>query len=338
MMMDDQIKKPRAYWHPVALSKSLKRAKPLRIMLGGMAYALFRTTAGGIGCVKDICPHRFARFSEGKVVGGEVQCPYHGCKFNAQGRCTEIPVHNGEVPNRFVKNLAAREQDGLIYVTDDKDSAGEPHQLKWDDQPYVRRIIENKVGTSLVNVAENVLDPTHTLFVHKGLMRGLTDKTSRVTIDVNGNQERIDIKFSGEDVQNGIVSRLLEGKRSYSTGSFELPGIVEIEYWANGKMKLANTLMFSKIDENTTRGFAVLTAPRQFGLGFVKAAVFIPLLKHIIKQDRVMMDMSHENWEANGRPNRAMSPTDFVRPNIEAIMSGITPPAAINPVRIVYEL
>ncbi len=117
-----------------------------------------------------------------------------------------------------------------------------------------------------------------------------------------------------------------------------MPGIVEIEYWANGKMKLANTLLFSKIDEHRTRGFAVLTAPRQFGLGYLKALAFIPLLKHIIKQDRVMMDASHANWEANGRPVRAMSPTDFVRPNIEAIMEGKAPPVASQPLRIVYEL
>lgn len=324
------------YWYAVAQSKFLGK-KPERIELHGKAIVLFRSD-NGVAALQDICPHRFARLSQGRVIAGNIECPYHGWRFSSSGKCTEIPVHNGPLPKRFVPALIAKERHGLIFVCYDVNATSEPYAPTWDGQSFIRTILQNETSTSLVNLSENVLDPTHTLFVHKGLMRGLTSARSKVKISVRATDTRVDVCFDGEDKQNGILSLLLEGKRSRSTGSFQMPGIVELEYWSGDKLSLVTTLYFTAQQEYRQLGFAVITAPKNYGLGYLKKLLFVPVMRHIINQDRAAMDSAHANWAYFKQPTRAMSPTDFMRVNIEALIKGELPPAANNPTTITYEL
>jgi phenylpropionate dioxygenase-like ring-hydroxylating dioxygenase large terminal subunit len=311
-------------WYAVARSSDVKR-KPVRIVLNNVPYVLFRND-DSLSCLHDICPHRFARLSSGKIIDGTIQCPYHGWQFNGKGHCTFIPVHSGELPKRYVRALSVREVAGLIFVCQSPEEGIEPYSPTWDGRPMVRSILKNETRTNLVNVAENVLDPTHTLFVHKGIMRGLSDKRSAVDISVTRSMgrtgQRVDVRFDGEETQNGWLSRLLEGKRSRSTGMFIMPGVVELEYWSGDQLSLVTTLYFTPISEFHQLGFAVLTGPRKGGLGYFKKMLFVPAMRHIINQDRIMMDEAQSNWETNGKPMRAMSPTDFIRPSIESILAG----------------
>jgi phenylpropionate dioxygenase-like ring-hydroxylating dioxygenase large terminal subunit len=327
-------------WYAVSRSQDLG-AKPKRIVLNSTAYVLFRGKTG-IACLLDICPHRFAPLSEGKIIDGNIECPYHGWRFDGAGRCTAIPVHEGPVPNRIVRSLAVREEFGLIFVCRTPNRGQEPFRPTWDSRPYVRAIVQNETKTSLANVAENVLDPTHTLFVHKGIMRGLNQSRSTVEISVTGSEgdsgPRVDIFFQGEERQNGWLSHLLEGKRSISTGMFMMPGVVELQYWYNGKLSLVTTIYFTPISPHHQLGFAILTGAKNYGLGFLKRLVFVPAMRHIIKQDRQIMDKSQLNWEANGRPLRAMSPTDFIRPSVEAIIDGKAPPTLETPLKLKFLL
>jgi phenylpropionate dioxygenase-like ring-hydroxylating dioxygenase large terminal subunit len=328
------------HWYPVSRSVDV-RSKPKRIMFDQTPYVLFRNN-DAIACLQDICPHRFARFSDGKVVNGTIECPYHGWRFNGGGKCTHIPVHEGAVPNRMVRSLSVREESGLIFVCQSPQQGIEPFKPTWDNRAKVRSVVQRETRTSLVNVAENVLDPTHTLFVHKGIMRGMSERRSSVDIYVNASEGKdgfqIDVRFEGEERQNGWLSRLLEGNRSISTGTFMMPGVVELQYWAKDKLSLVTTLYFTPIDRYHQLGFAILTGARNYGLGYLKKLIFVPAMHHIIGQDRVMMDNSQLNWAMNGQPKRAMSPTDFIRPSIEAILEDKEPPTLQNPLQLRFML
>ena len=94
------------YWHPVLTAKALK-TKPVRVVLEGVPLVLFRTSEG-VACLKDICPHRFAPLSMGRIVENSIECPYHGWRFDGGGRCTKIPLHEGETPRRYGSCYAAQ--------------------------------------------------------------------------------------------------------------------------------------------------------------------------------------------------------------------------------------
>ena len=83
-------------WYFAALSSDLKPGKLQRYELLGEPVLLGRTRKGEVYAIRDICPHRAAPLSAGKLVaeadGREaVECPYHGWRFGTDGGCTSIP-------------------------------------------------------------------------------------------------------------------------------------------------------------------------------------------------------------------------------------------------------
>lgn len=309
-------------WHPVLRAKRLG-AKPIRVTVHGQALAVFRTPTG-IAALADRCPHRSASLSGGRVVGDAVECPYHGWRFDASGRCSQIPL--ADTCNSAFKTRAWRacEAHGLIFVSRNADPDTPPPAPVWDDQPKVSRILESHAHATLADAAENVLDPVHTLFVHRGLIRGGGGPTSRVTMEAGIEAGVLVLRYHGEEHSNGLMSRLLERKRSHAVSRFSRTGVVSLEYWGHKGLNLVTTLYFTPEDDTHLRGFAVMTGPRQFGIGWLKALLFVPLMRHVIRQDLAIMANATQNWEQAGRPPHAQGPLDILRPLIEQVLAGET--------------
>ncbi len=90
----------RQYWQPVALVDEFDPAldprmanrpvKAVRIL--GQDVVLFKDQAGRWGLLDRDCPHRNADLSFGRHEGDGLRCPFHGWKFDAEGRCLETPA------------------------------------------------------------------------------------------------------------------------------------------------------------------------------------------------------------------------------------------------------
>ena len=76
-------------WQMAALSREVTD-RPLARTVVGVPLVLFRT-AGGVSTLIDRCPHRNYPLSEGRLVDGALQCPYHGWRFAGDGGCVEVP-------------------------------------------------------------------------------------------------------------------------------------------------------------------------------------------------------------------------------------------------------
>lgn len=98
----------------------LRRGKVHPITLLGQSVLLGRKTDGSVFAMRNLCPHRSTPLHHGSFDGNEVQCRYHGWKFNSAGNCTLIPgllepqehLHEG-IRN---KTYPCREQQGAIWV------------------------------------------------------------------------------------------------------------------------------------------------------------------------------------------------------------------------------
>lgn len=89
----------RQYWQPVALVDEFDprldpsmRQRPLKAArVLGQDYILFKDDQGRWGLLDRDCPHRNADLAFGRHEGDGVRCPFHGWKFDANGRCLDTP-------------------------------------------------------------------------------------------------------------------------------------------------------------------------------------------------------------------------------------------------------
>lgn len=104
-------------WHPVCRSAELAEGGLFSARLLQEALVLWRQQ-DQIMAWQDLCLHRAARLSRGRVGKPGAVCPYHGWVYNGAGRCSHIPAHPEQIPpaKAQVRTYQAQERYGLVWV------------------------------------------------------------------------------------------------------------------------------------------------------------------------------------------------------------------------------
>lgn len=164
-------------WYFAALSRELKKGAMLRRVLFGDPVVLGRTKEGSTFALRDVCPHRAAPLSGGRVldVGGEaaVECPYHAWAFRlSDGRCLSAPALTNDSGARAnlisVKRHLLHEANGLIWIYRGEDEPQTPPPdigLPLSYAPKTVTIVEAKGPFDEAVIG--LVDPAHTPVVHK---------------------------------------------------------------------------------------------------------------------------------------------------------------------------
>lgn len=120
-------------WYPVCWEEDFDNDRPMPFMLWDRSLVMYRDSATHAFVVlDDVCPHRAAPLSEGRlfnrdVLGGEkgeietiLQCAYHGWCFDCQGKCVNIPQARAGQRIPAAANLSKRYPTavmlGLVFV------------------------------------------------------------------------------------------------------------------------------------------------------------------------------------------------------------------------------
>ena len=168
-------------WWFAALGSELKPGKLQRYEILGEPVLLGRRRDGAVYAMRDICPHRAAPLSAGRLVGEagaeQVECPYHGWRFGTDGACAAIPslLQDQEVAvSRIrVRSYPVREQQGLVWIwmTSDPRLPAEPDH----DPPQFEgvvggapKLVERMDFESHIDHAVvGLMDPAHGPYVHQ---------------------------------------------------------------------------------------------------------------------------------------------------------------------------
>ncbi|MCP3709575.1 aromatic ring-hydroxylating dioxygenase subunit alpha [Paraburkholderia sp. CNPSo 3274] len=176
-------------WYVVAAAADL-REQLLPVTLLGHRFVAFRDAQGRAQLLSDICVHRGASLAAGRRVNGEVQCPYHGWRYGADGVCTHIPAQpQARIPARArVDSYPVVERHGWIWAfVGDLPEAGRPPlpDLGWADDAGVRVVHGTYAWeANWERVIENGLDFAHAPFVH-GSSFGAPDRPEIDAVNVN---------------------------------------------------------------------------------------------------------------------------------------------------------
>lgn len=159
------------FWYACEFSSDVTH-KPKQVKIFDLRFVLYRTSQGQVVALKDQCPHRGAALSLGWVHDGCIHCPYHGWKFQADGRCIEIPANAPEVaiPKRAsVDSYPVQEKFGFIWLFYGDLPAENCHLPTLPEYVFALRpvyydCIEN---ANYARVMEANLDFAHVIAVHK---------------------------------------------------------------------------------------------------------------------------------------------------------------------------
>ena len=111
-------------WYPVARATAVGTT-PLPVGAAGRAYVVLRMRPGGeVTALSARCPHRLVPLAAASVVDGTLQCPYHGWRFNAEGRCVDVPSlgPDGTAPPRADLSApwAVEERHGWVWLAPER--------------------------------------------------------------------------------------------------------------------------------------------------------------------------------------------------------------------------
>ena len=168
-------------WYFAALSSDLKAGKLARHEILGEPVLLGRGRGprGELFALRDICPHRAAPLSAGRVVeapeGDTVECPYHGWRFRADGACAAIPSLTADqamdVSRIRVRRYPVTESQGLVFVWIGADPQSEPDQPPPTFPGVVGggpKLVDRMVFDAHIDHAVvGLMDPAHGPYVHQ---------------------------------------------------------------------------------------------------------------------------------------------------------------------------
>ncbi len=181
-------------WYVAAWGRDLKDASPLPVTLLGENVVLYRQSDGRPAALEDACAHRKLPLSMGRIRGNEIECGYHGLRFDAQGRCVHIPCSDRIPRNAHVRSYPVHERYGLLWIW-----MGEPESARtetimsiehWGNPAWA--ITDGDTMTVDCNylfMTDNLLDPSHVAWVHPTSFGDAACETTAV--EVTGNADGI---------------------------------------------------------------------------------------------------------------------------------------------------
>jgi nitrite reductase/ring-hydroxylating ferredoxin subunit len=178
-------------WYPVARSASLRAGAPLGLERLGVKLVLWRGRAGQVIAHGAACPHRGAELSHGRVVGGQLECPYHGFRFDEAGACVLMPCEGPDARIRKdmrVSGWPTREASGLIWLWWGDGPPAEA--LPWLDgvDPEGAYTLSRELcwEVSLSRLVEGMTDVHHVPFAHRRYVRGVGTMLDPLEVRLEG--------------------------------------------------------------------------------------------------------------------------------------------------------
>ncbi|GLC35705.1 hypothetical protein PLESTB_000485800 [Pleodorina starrii] len=175
-------------WVPVCPLSSLVPSAPTPVVLLGQPLVVWRHSVRGWVVMRDVCPHRLAPLSEGRLEAGgtRLACSYHGWEFSEEGQCTRVPqlASNPRASatacaskRSCVTSFPTLELDGILFAWLDASEEG-LQAARMAPKPRLQEApvavispdwVINEMPADYPFWLEQSMDPTHANFLHDGV-------------------------------------------------------------------------------------------------------------------------------------------------------------------------
>lgn len=177
----------RRYWIPALLAEELPEpdCAPVRVSLLSEKLLAFRDTEGKIGLISEFCAHRGVSLWFGRNEESGIRCPYHGWKYDVNGRCVEVPSEpaaSGFCDKVRLTSYPCLELGGVIWTyMGPRELQPPPPSFEWVNLPASHRFFSKRMQESnYLQAMEGGVDSSHVSFLHRGELD--TDPLHRNTV------------------------------------------------------------------------------------------------------------------------------------------------------------
>lgn len=163
-------------WYVALSGASVPRGTMRKVTLLGQALVIGRSHDNRVFALRDFCPHRGMPLSYGTFDGSEIECCYHGWRFDCEGACTAVPSlapdDKADISRIRARAYPCREVEGNIWVFVSA-GARAPEMLPQipvtpGPEGKTFRLVESVVFPCHIDHAViGLMDPSHGPFVHQ---------------------------------------------------------------------------------------------------------------------------------------------------------------------------
>jgi phenylpropionate dioxygenase-like ring-hydroxylating dioxygenase large terminal subunit len=135
-------------------------------LFDGRRLAMFKDSKGKMTAIDDVCPHRGAKLSSGTTRDGCIECPYHGWKFDGDGRLVSVPTTKKIPKNSDVKKYQLEELYDFVWNVPTESKVSPPIYTLLDDPKWNRVSGSEEVIGNWIDWVANSTDISHINYVH----------------------------------------------------------------------------------------------------------------------------------------------------------------------------
>jgi phenylpropionate dioxygenase-like ring-hydroxylating dioxygenase large terminal subunit len=297
---EDNAAPLREAWYFAVAGTRLKPGAMLAKIMLGEPLLIGRDAAGMPFALRDICPHRGMPLTAGRFDGREIECCYHGWRFDTGGHCTAIPAlvpgqpfAPGRVRVRFYPVLEAH-GNIWVYFGDDPTAAPGIPDLDGFENAAPRLVESVRFTAAIDHAVVGLMDPAHGPFVHRAWWW-----RSRHSIHAKAKAFAPSpwgfTMTRHAPSANSRAYRLLGGAPETEI-VFRLPG-VRIEHIRAGRHAVCNLTAITPIDDKTTEiNHCVYWAAPWLS---VLKPLLRPYVRAFLHQDRAIMERQSQGlrWD-----------------------------------------
>ena len=254
----------RKCWHPVGYSRDLK-SEPRRVRLLDQLVVLWRDSSNKPHAFEDMCIHRGAALSLGRVIGDEIMCPYHGWRYGKSGVCTTIPQLEDprRIPSKArVLAYQCQERYGVIWVAFEEPRWPLPEipELESGDRSIIfTGPYEWNADSS--RQLENFTDFGHFPWVHPGLLGDPTRTVvPRYTVQVDGQVLRYEITRPEprRNEQFPVFFNEAQTGQRHSRYELYLPYTIVMRQDWGGEEQMIHLFSSQPVSANRCNGYSII--------------------------------------------------------------------------------
>lgn len=313
------------FWQIIAFSSELKAKQSLKKKLNTLPIILWRDSENVAHAVADVCSHKRSPLEVSSFTNNELTCPYHGWKYNSAGELIEIPSSpnfNLSKLNCGLRRFTLIEENGFIWVQLNTNSEkylsviNKELELKGNWKSYS---LQQEFDTNVELLIDNFMDSTHTVFIHKGIIRGMGEKVKH-TVEIKTTSNSVIAEFAETNEKVAFGLRFLLGKnlRIRHVDSFLMPNIVKVDYYINSIHRFNALIVCSPISEGKTMALVKLSYNFKLLNPLVRLALPI-MARKVIRQDVEITRLQYQNQQVFKDLKEHYSECDLIHNKVKLV-------------------